>query len=134
MYEAAMAEYAAGQWSLAITGFDQFIKAFPTSEQADDAQYFIGETHYASGKYPEAISALNQVIQNYPTGNKVADAYFRRGSAQERMKDRGARVLGVRDKELPGQHCGGSGQTEPGSDRSGEKAGCAVTYPVTCPS
>jgi tol-pal system protein YbgF len=87
MYDAAMAEYAAGQWTLAITGFDQFIKAFPTSEQADDAQYFIGETYYAWGKYPEAITALNQVIQNYPTGNRVADAYHRRGSAQERMKD-----------------------------------------------
>src|SRR5918995_1376056 len=55
MYEAAMAEYAAGQWTLAITGFDQFLKAFPTSEMADDAQKMIGDTHYAAGKYPEAI-------------------------------------------------------------------------------
>ena len=87
MYEAAMAEYAAGQWTLAITGFDQFLKAFPTSEMADDAQKMIGDTHYASGKYPEAVAALNQVIQNYPRSDKLADAYFRRGSAQERMKD-----------------------------------------------
>jgi tol-pal system protein YbgF len=87
MYEAAMAEYAAGQWTLAITGFDQFLKAFPTSENADDAQYYIGETYYISGKYPEAVAALNQLIQNYPKGDKVADAYHRRGSAQERMKD-----------------------------------------------
>jgi len=87
MYETAMADYASGQWSLAVTGFDQFLKAFPKSEMADDAQFFIGETHYASGKYPEAIAALNLVIQNYPTGNRVAEAYYRRGSAQERMKD-----------------------------------------------
>ena len=88
MYEAAMAEYAAGQWTLAITGFDQFLKAFPTAEKADDAQYFIGETYYASGKYPEAVAAYNQVIQNYrTTGDRVADAYHRRGAAQERMKD-----------------------------------------------
>jgi tol-pal system protein YbgF len=87
MYEAAMAEYAAGQWTLAITGFDQFLKAFPTSEMADDAQKMIGDTHYAAGKYPESIAALNQVIQNYPRSDKLADAYFRRGSAQERMKD-----------------------------------------------
>jgi tol-pal system protein YbgF len=87
MYETAMADYASGQWSLAITGFDQFLKAFPKSELADDAQYFIGETYYASGKYPEAIAALNQVIQGYPQSNQTAQAYFRRGSAQERMKD-----------------------------------------------
>jgi tol-pal system protein YbgF len=87
MYEAAMAEYAAGQWTLAITGFDQFLKAFPTSEMADDAQKMIGDTHYAAGKYPEAVAALNEMIQNYPRSDKLADAYFRRGSAQERMKD-----------------------------------------------
>jgi tol-pal system protein YbgF len=87
MYEAAMAEYAAGQWTLAITGFEQFIKAFPTSEMADDAQYFIGETYYASAKYAEAVAAMNQVIQQYPPGNRTADAFYRRGSAQERMKD-----------------------------------------------
>jgi tol-pal system protein YbgF len=87
MYETAMADYASGQWSLAITGFDQFLKAFPKSEMADDAQYFIGETYYASAKYPEAIAALNEVIQNYANGNRTADAYYRRGSAQERMKD-----------------------------------------------
>ena len=87
MYEAAMAEYAAGQWTLAITGFDQFIKAFPTSEQADDAQFFIGETHYASGKYADAVAAYTQVIQNYVKGDKVPDAYFKRGLAQDRLKD-----------------------------------------------
>jgi tol-pal system protein YbgF len=87
MFEAAMAEYYAGQWTLAITGFDQFLKAFPTSEMADDAQKMIGDTHYAAGKYPEAIAALNQVIQNYPKSDKLAEAYFRRGAAQERVKD-----------------------------------------------
>jgi tol-pal system protein YbgF len=87
MYETAFADYAAGQWSLAITGFDQFLKAFPKSEMADDAQFYIGETHYASGKYAEAVAAYNQVIQNYPTSNQTAMAYFKRGAAQERMKD-----------------------------------------------
>jgi tol-pal system protein YbgF len=87
MYETAMADYASGQWSLAITGFDQFLKAFPKSEMADDAQLMIGDTHYAAGKYPEAIAALNEVIQNYPQSNQVPMAYFRRGSAQERTKD-----------------------------------------------
>jgi tol-pal system protein YbgF len=87
MFEAAMAEYYAGQWTLALTGFDQFLKAFPTSEMADDAQKAIGDTHYAAGKYPEAIAALNQVIQNYPKSDKLAEVYFRRGAAQERMKD-----------------------------------------------
>jgi tol-pal system protein YbgF len=87
MYETAFADYAAGQWSLAISGFDAFLKTFPKSEMADEAQYYIGETHYASGKYQDAVAAFNAVIQNYPTSNSTPQAYYKRGAAQERLKD-----------------------------------------------
>lgn len=87
MYEQAFADYAAGQWSLAISGFEQFLKTFPKSELADEAQLHIGETHYASGKYQDAIAAYNQVIQNYPGSSSAPQAYYKRGAAQERAKD-----------------------------------------------
>jgi tol-pal system protein YbgF len=87
MYETAFADYAAGQWSLAISGFEAFLKTFPKSEMADEAQYYIGETHYASGKYQDAVAAFNRVIQNYPTSNSTPQAYYKRGAAQERLKD-----------------------------------------------
>jgi tol-pal system protein YbgF len=85
MFDTARADYAAGQWSLAVTGFDAFLKTFPRSEMADDAQFFIGETYYAQNRWADAIAAYNQAIQNYPTGNAVPDAYYKRGLAQERL-------------------------------------------------
>jgi tol-pal system protein YbgF len=87
MYEQAFADYAAGQWSLAISGFEQFLKTFPKSELADEAQLHIGETYYADGKFADAIAAYNQVIQNYPASNSTPQAYYKRGAAQERVKD-----------------------------------------------
>ena len=87
MYEQAFADYAAGQWSLAISGFEQFLKTFPKSELADEAQLHIGETNYAQGKFAEAIAAYNQAIQNYPASNSTPQAYYKRGAAQERVKD-----------------------------------------------
>lgn len=87
VYETAFADYAAGQWTLAINGFENFLKSFPKSEMADEAQFYIGETHYLSGKYPEAIAAYNQVIQNYPESNQTPMAYVKRGLAQERSRD-----------------------------------------------
>jgi tol-pal system protein YbgF len=87
MFDTARADYAAGQWSLAVTGFDAFIKTFPRSEMADDAQFYIGETYYAQNKWMDAITAYNAVIQNYPMGNAVPDAYYKRGLAQERLGD-----------------------------------------------
>jgi len=87
MFDTARADYAAGQWSLAITGFDAFIKTFPRSEMADDAQFYIGETNYAQNKWMDAIAAYNAVIQNYPMSNAAPDAYYKRGLAQERVGD-----------------------------------------------
>jgi tol-pal system protein YbgF len=85
MFETAKADYAAGQWSLAITGFEQFLRAFPRSENSDDAQYYIAETNFAQGKFAEAVAAYNLVIQTYPGANAVPDAYYKRGLAQERL-------------------------------------------------
>jgi TolA-binding protein len=87
MFDTARADYAAGQWSLAVTGFDAFLKTFPRSEMADDAQFLIGETYYAQNRWMDAISAYTAVIQNYPMGDKVSEAYYKRGLAQERVGD-----------------------------------------------
>ena len=85
LYETARADYFAGQWASAINGFEAFLRAFPRSEQADDAQLNIGETYYAQNRWEDAIGAYNQVIQTYPGTNAVPDAYYKRGLAQERL-------------------------------------------------
>jgi tol-pal system protein YbgF len=87
MFDQAFADYAAGQYSLAIQGYDAFLRTFPTSDLADDAQLAIGESHAASGKYPEAVNAYNEVIKRYPTANATPDAYYKRGLAQEKLGD-----------------------------------------------
>ncbi len=85
LYETARADYFAGQWTSAITGFEAFLRAFQRSEQSDDAQFHIGETHYAQNEWAQAIAAYNQVIQNYVGTNAVPDAYYKRGLAEEHL-------------------------------------------------
>ena len=85
LYETAQADYFAGQWSSAISGFEAFLRAFPRSEQADDAQLYIGETYFAQNQWTEAIAAYNQLIQSYPGTNSVPVAYYKRGLAEERL-------------------------------------------------
>jgi tol-pal system protein YbgF len=85
MFETARADYFGAQWSVAIAGFDQFIKAFPRSELADDAQFLIAESQFNQSQWNEAIAAYNQVIQTYPMTNSVPDALYKRGLAQERL-------------------------------------------------
>jgi tol-pal system protein YbgF len=81
MFETARADYYAGQWPLAIGGFESYIKTFPKSDLVDDAQYYIGETYYSSGRFREAVAAYDRVISNYPSSNALPDTYYKRGLA-----------------------------------------------------
>lgn len=81
MFDTAQADYAAGQWPLAISGFEQFIRSFPTSDRADDAQFYIGESYQLDGKFKEAVTAYEKVIADYPSGDRVPQALYKRGVA-----------------------------------------------------
>ena len=87
LYDMAWADYSTGQWSLAITGFDAYLKAFPRSAQADDAQFYIGETLYNDGRFADAVAAYEQVARDYPNGETVPDAHYKRGLALDRLGD-----------------------------------------------
>lgn len=87
MFDTAQADYAAGQWPLAISGFEQFIRSFPTSDRADDAQFYIGESYQLDGKFKEAVTAYEKVIADYPTGDRVPQALYKRGVALSLLGD-----------------------------------------------
>jgi tol-pal system protein YbgF len=86
LFEAARADYFAGQFDLAVLGFDAFLKTFPQAPQAADAQYHIGQAYLQNGAYDKAIEAYDAVIRAYPKSNVVPDAYVKKGTA---LKTRG---------------------------------------------
>lgn len=79
LWDMAFSDYAAGQWPLAIQGFETYMRAFPRSEQADDAQFYIGEAYQLDGKMREALAAYEKVAADYPQSNRAADSYYKRG-------------------------------------------------------
>ena len=103
MYDTAWADYTNGQWTLAIQGFEAYIKTFPRSEFTDDAQFYIGQTYYAEGKFEEAIQAFEQVVLNYPDGDIVPEASYKRGLALDRLgsKDRAKQAFELVVQNFP---------------------------------
>jgi len=87
MLQKAKGDYDAGQYTLAITGFQQVISSYADSEAAIEAQYWIGESQLYLNRPAEAIAAFNQTIQKGPRSQHVADALYKRGVAQERQGD-----------------------------------------------
>lgn len=85
MHDTAFADYAAGQYDLAIAGFEGFLKAFPTSPLAADAQFYIGKALAAQNKHREALGAFDKVIANYPASPRVPSAHYERALALEQL-------------------------------------------------
>ncbi len=103
IYRAAYADYTAGQWDLAIAGFQAYIKSFPKLQDADDAQLYIGESHFAAGRFKEAAAAYNDVVTTYPGTNAVPQAMYKLGLAYERigLPDRARQTLAAVVKTFP---------------------------------
>jgi len=79
LYDAAFADYTAGQWDLAIQGFEAYLRSFPRSEQASQVQVLIGKSYDFAGNKTKALDAFDKAIRDYPNGNAIADAYFYKG-------------------------------------------------------
>jgi tol-pal system protein YbgF len=87
LFDAARGDYFAGQYDLAILGFTDYVKSFPKSDMADDAQVNICSAYVADGKPDKAVEACDLAIRNYPTGDKIPEAYYRKGLALSTLKD-----------------------------------------------
>jgi tol-pal system protein YbgF len=85
-YERVFGDYAAGQYDLAISGFESFIRIYPTSPQADDAQLGIGNSYFNDGKFQEALAAYQKVITDYPQGDQVPTAHYKVGQTHENLQ------------------------------------------------
>jgi tol-pal system protein YbgF len=68
--------------------FETLLKKFPRSDQADNAQFWIGETYYRENWYEKAILEYQKVIENYPNGNKVPAALLKQGMAFTELGDK----------------------------------------------
>lgn len=83
MLDSAKSDYFAGQYTLALSGFEAVLRTFPRTESAAEAQFYIGETYSQQKRWLDAVGAYTMVVQNYPTSSNVPEAYFRRGRAYE---------------------------------------------------
>ena len=85
-WDAAFNDYTSGQYDLAIAGFEFYLKSFPTSLRAGEAQVNIGNSYYLQGKFKEAVIAYQKAINDYPQSNALPQAYLKLGQSYEALK------------------------------------------------
>lgn len=77
LFNGAYADYTAGQFILAVSGFEEFLVRHPASERAVDALYWIAESFAAQALHEDARRRFLEITQAYPGSLKVPDAVLR---------------------------------------------------------
>lgn len=88
LYNLSKQAFDQGDLESARKGFEQFIRRFGRSENADNAQFWIGEIYYKEKWYEKAIVEYQKVIEKYPQGNKVKSALLKQGYAFDNIDDK----------------------------------------------
>jgi tol-pal system protein YbgF len=86
-YRTAWLALSNQQYDRAIQQFRTFQRKNPTSEMADDAQYWIGESYFTRRDYNRAILEFNDVLK-YRKGDKVPAALLRQSQAFVEIGDK----------------------------------------------
>jgi tol-pal system protein YbgF len=96
LYSQAYADFARGNYDLAMQGFAEYLRAYPGTDFADNAQYWIGECQYGKKLYAEAIDAWNLLLKDFPSSDKLPDARVKKGMALERLGRRSQALVEYR--------------------------------------
>lgn len=78
-YQAAFELLKEQRYEDAGMAFEQFLVSFPESELADNAQYWLAESHYVTQVFEQALAEFGVVISKYPDSRKVPDALLKMG-------------------------------------------------------
>ncbi|WP_298188295.1 tol-pal system protein YbgF [uncultured Pseudomonas sp.] len=84
-YEAAFDLIKAKDFDKASQAFAAFLRKYPNSQYAGNAQYWLGEVNLAKGDLQGAGQAFARVSQAYPSHAKVPDSLFKLADVEQRL-------------------------------------------------
>ena len=84
-YDAAFDLIKAKDFDKASQAFAAFLRKYPNSQYAGNAQYWLGEVNLAKGDLQGAGQAFAKVSQLYPKHNKVPDSLYKLADVERRL-------------------------------------------------
>lgn len=96
LYAFAYGQFARGQYDQAIRSFQMYLEAYGTTETADNALFWQGESHYQQGRMEDALRAYDRVLTEYTKSDKAAAALLKKGLALLRLERREEGLIQLR--------------------------------------
>jgi tol-pal system protein YbgF len=110
------------EYASAEAAFGAFLKKYPKSKNAHEAQYMLGDALLYQNRYGEAVSAYEKLLNSYPNSSNGAMAMAKLGRSLRLMnkKTEACQVLALLPKQFPKA----SNQAKETAQSERERAGC----------
>ena len=104
LYTNGVRDFTGGKYDLARQEFLDYLKYYPETDLASNAQFYIGEIYFAHKQYTEAVAEYDKVLTNYPKSFKLAAARLKKGMA---LLELGQKTSAIRElREVVRRHPG----------------------------
>jgi len=94
LYSNGLRDITGGKYDLARQEFLDYLKYYPATDLASNAQFYLGEISFAQKQYGQAATEYEKVFVNFPKSFKLAPAHLKRGLA---LLEIGQKVSAVRE-------------------------------------
>ena|GEM_PF-1021994 len=84
-YRRAKQDYDRGNLELAKLEFDEYLRLYPDSELAPNAQFWLAECYFKSDDLERAVQEFKKVYTEFPQNAKMADAMLNEAYAHVRL-------------------------------------------------
>lgn len=114
LWQNSMRDMKSGKPDLAISEFQDYLKAYGTTDYAPSAQFNIGQIHYSQGNLAAAIADFDAVIERYPANQRTPDAFFMKGKSlvQSGQRDKGVQEYRTLIEKYPRSDLAASAKAE----------------------
>lgn len=86
-YEQALNVLRDGRYTDAAQAYREFLARYPHGRYADNAQYWLAETHYVTRQFQAGLEEFGKLVSLYPNSLKVPDALLKMGYIHYEMGD-----------------------------------------------
>ena len=104
LYSNGLRDINGHKYDLAAQEFSDYVRYYPQTDLASNAQAYLGDICFAQEQYAQAIDAYSKVIDNFPKSTKLASAHLKKGLALVAVGEKasGIQELRIVVKQYPG--------------------------------
>ena len=97
LFQSAHNDYLKGQYSLAIMGFQEYLRLYPEGLRAAEGQYWLAESCFSRKDFKSAVEEFDKLIKAYPKSRWLSPALYKKAVALVR-KERQAEALVIAEE------------------------------------